>query len=122
VGSLGRLSSAPVASWEVVEPLSVGFVSVGFGFSSHLASSSRVSSPVSPDSAGGTFGLAGSVSKMGEVSAISRPAPSSLVPPLSSSKLPSQGLGSLVSDLVSVRDFSGVLGSSPQASLASPQA
>jgi hypothetical protein len=81
-----------------------------------------VSSPVSPDSAGGASGLAGSLSKPGEVSPISGPAPSSLVPPLSSLELMSQGLGSLAPDLVFVRYFLGVLCSSQQASPASPQA
>jgi hypothetical protein len=91
-----------VASHAVVEPPSVGFVSVGSGFLSQFPSSSQLSSPVSPDSAGGDSRLAGSLSKPGEVFAISGPAPSSLVPPLSSPELLSQGLGSLALDVVSV--------------------
>lgn len=79
-----------------------------------------MSSPVSPDAAYGASGLAGSLSKTGEVSTISGPASSSLVPPLSSPKLLSQCLGSLAPDLVFVCDFSGVLRSLQQASLASP--
>jgi hypothetical protein len=67
VGSSGRSSGAPMTSSAVVEPLPVGFDLVGSGFSSQLASSSRVSSPVSPNSAGGASGLAGSLSKLGEV-------------------------------------------------------
>jgi hypothetical protein len=82
VGSPGWSSSMSMASPAVVELPPVGFASVGSGFSSQLASSSRVSSPVSPYSTGGASGLVGSLSKPGEVSAISGPAPS-LVPPLS---------------------------------------
>jgi hypothetical protein len=67
---------------------------------------------MSLDSAGGASGLAESLSKPGEVSTISGPAPSSLVLPLSSLELLSQGLGSLALYLVSVCDFSGVLCSS----------
>jgi hypothetical protein len=59
VGSSSRSFGAPMASPEVVESLPVGFASVGSGFSSQLASSSRVSFPVSLDSAGGASGLAG---------------------------------------------------------------
>jgi hypothetical protein len=105
-----------MASPAVVEPPPVGFVSVGSGLSSQLTSSSQVSSPVSPDSASGASDLAGSLSKPSEVSTISGPEPSSLVPPLSSPELMSQDLGSLAPDLVYVRDFSGVLCSSQQAS------
>jgi hypothetical protein len=73
---------------------------------------------VSSDYASGASGLAGSLSRPGEVSAISGLTPSSLVPPLCSPELLRQGLGSLAPDLVSVRDFSRVLYSLQQASLA----
>lgn len=73
-----------------------------------------MSSPVSPYSTSDASSLVGSLSKLDEVSAISGPAPS-LVPPLSSPELLSQGLGSLAPDLVFV------LCSSQQASPASPR-
>jgi len=58
VGSPGRSSGAPVASSAVVELPSVGFALVGSSCSSQLASSSRVSSLASPDSADGDSSLA----------------------------------------------------------------
>jgi hypothetical protein len=116
VGSPGRSFGSPVASLAVVPPPSVGFASVGSGLSSQLASSSRVSSPVSLDSVGGASGLAGSLSKLGEVFALTGPTLSSLVPPLFLLEMLSHGLGSLVPALDAVCDSSGVLSSSQQAS------
>jgi len=67
-----------------------------------------VSSPVSSDYASGASGLAGSLSRPGEVSAISGLTPSSLVPPLCSPELLRQGLGSLAPDLVSGESSPGL--------------
>jgi len=90
---------------------------MGSGLSSQIASSSQVSSLVSPNSASGASGLTGSQSKPGEVSTLTGPALSSLVPPLFSLEMLSQGLGSLAPTLDVVCDSSGVLCSSQQASL-----
>jgi hypothetical protein len=114
VGSPGQSSGALVAYPAVVPPLSVGFASVGSELSSQLVSSSWVSSPVSPDFANGAFGLVGSLSKPGEVSALTGPALSSLVSPLFLTNILSQGLGSLTPALDTICDCLGVLSSSQQ--------
>lgn len=77
----------PVASPADILPSLVEFDSVGSGLSSQLASSSRVSSPVFIDSACGASGMAGSLSKPGEVSTLMGPALSSMVPPLFSPEM-----------------------------------
>jgi hypothetical protein len=118
VGSPGWSSGVPIASLVLVMPPPIGYASVGSSFSSQLAASSWVSSPVSPDSIGGASGLAGSLSKPGEVFALTDPALSTQVPPLLSPEMLSQGLSSLAPALDVVCDSSRVLSSSQQASSA----
>lgn len=68
-----------VAFGAIVEPPLIGFAEVVTSFLSQLVSqlvsSSQASSPVSPHSAGGASGSTRSLSKPGEVYAISGPTP-----------------------------------------------
>jgi len=64
-----------VAFAAIIEPPLIGFASVVTSFLSQLVYSSQASSPVSPHSAGGAFGSTRSLSKPGEVYAISGSTP-----------------------------------------------
>jgi hypothetical protein len=88
---------------------------------SQLAPSSRVSSPVSPDSASGASSLAGSLSKLGEVSALMGPTFTSLAPPLFSLAMLSQGLGLLAPALDVVHDSFSQQASSGQVKVPQPR-